>query len=131
MVIQKIGKKIIMAIIHPMMPKIRVPDFFMSAAFEIFGKHLDQKIGNDVRKYNCENTAGRSGADIESLDTQRIDQKSQVFAGMSGTAGSCRVDLGKNRQQEDCLDHHHDADRALQVRDDDKEKQLNGICPVN
>jgi hypothetical protein len=38
----------ISAITHPIIPKIRVPYFFMSTAFEIFSKHLDQEVGNDV-----------------------------------------------------------------------------------
>src|ERR1700722_6531575 len=125
------GKKIIMAISHTMIPKINVPDFFMSAAFEIFSKHLDQEVGYDVGQNDCENTAGRSGADIKSLDTQRVDQESQVFAGMPGTAGSGGVDLGKNREQEDRLDHHHDSDGALQMWNHDMEKHLNRVCPID
>jgi hypothetical protein len=69
-VIQKIGKKMIKAINHPTVPKTREPYFFMSAAFEIFSEHLDQEVGNDVREDDGKNTAGGSGADVESLDTQ-------------------------------------------------------------
>src|SRR6478672_1511921 len=121
----------IIAITHPTMPKIRLPCFFMSAALEVFSKHLDQEVGDDVRKNNRENTAGGTNAHIELLNTQRINQECQVGGGMSGTARSGGVNLGKNRKQKDRLNHYHDADRPLQVRNDNKEKHLNRVCPVD
>ena len=57
-VIQKIGKKMMIAITHPIIPKIRAPDFFMSATFEIFSKHLNQEVGHDVCQNDSQNTAG-------------------------------------------------------------------------
>src|SRR5467141_2872532 len=50
---------------------------------------------------------------------------------MSGTAGGCRVDLGKNRQQKYRLDHHNDSGRAFQVRNNDVEKELNRACSID
>src|SRR5260370_13497521 len=107
---------------HPTIPKISVPYFFMSAPLEILSKHLDQEVGDDVRKDNCENTAGGRDADIKLLKTQRIDQIGQVGGGVPGAARSFRVDLGKNRQQEDRLNHHDDANRKWQARNNAIEK---------
>src|SRR5271165_3224949 len=121
----------ISAIAHPTIPKIRVPNFFMSAALEILSKHLDQEVGNDIRKHNRENTAGGCDADIKLLKTQRIDQISQVGGGVSGAARSRRINLGKNRQQEDRLNHHDDPNRTLQVRNNNIEKQLKCVCPID
>src|SRR5271165_4146160 len=96
MVIQKIGKKMMIATTHPIIPKIRAPCFFISAAFEIFREHLDQEVSHDVCQNDCQNAAGGTGADIKSLNTQGVDKKGEVFAGMPWTTRSCGVNLGEN-----------------------------------
>ena len=73
--------------------------------------HAQQEDRDDVGKDDCKDAGGTGGTDV--VVGEFADQVGQVLVAVPAADD---LDLGVERQVEDRLDHHHNCNRAPQVR---------------